>query len=315
MRIVVLGGSGFVGHALLRRLSARGHELTVLVRRIERHRDLQLLPGVTLVEERRLSELHLRQHLAGQDALINLIGILHASSDAPFDQVHVGLARKLVAACEAEGVERVLHMSALGAAVDAPSEYLRSKGEAEDVMHASALKVTSFRPSVIFGEGDHLLSGFARMLSALPVMAVPCPKAQVTPIWVEDVAEAFVRALDMPQAVGQRYDLCGTRVYTLHELVQLVAEFSGSSARILPLNARLSRWVARVFEWLPGRVFSRDNYLSLQVPSVCAQPPAPVLPAPLRSLRSFAYQVLAPRRTRARFMTMRQVAGRNQSDL
>ncbi len=312
MRVLVLGGTGFVGRALLRRLSHDGHQLTVLVRRPERHRDLLLIPNVTMVEVLHFSDLFLCKHIKGQDAVINLVGILHERGKATFEHVHVGLARKLVAACSVEGVTRLLHISALGATADAPSAYLRSKAEAQAVVQGAGLAVTTFAPSVIFGTGDHFVSTFHKMLSSLPVLGVVCPQAKLTPVWVEDVVEVMARALLDKASIGQHYELCGGRTYSMLELIRLIGEFVPSHTRLLPLSDRMSRIMARVMGLMPTPLFSMDNYYRLQVPSVCQSAlPFDVQP---KSLRSYLVQRLGDGLTRDRYTAMRESAGRNANE-
>jgi NADH dehydrogenase len=161
-------------------------------------------------------------------------------------------------------------MSALGAAPGAPSEYLRSKGIGEQaVLAAEDLAVSVFRPSVVFGPEDHFLNSFATLARFLPVLALACPQARFQPVYVTDVARAMCAALDEPGARGKRYDLCGPRVYTLKELVELVCAVTGRRRLVIGLSERLSRLQARMLEWSPGPLMTRDNYLSMQVPSVC----------------------------------------------
>ncbi len=313
MRVLVLGGTGFVGRALVRQLSAAGHEITVVSRRIERHRHLRLVQNLTLVEEAKLSDLVLRKLIHGQDAVINLIGVLHSSGRDSFHNIHVAMARRVAAACQVEGVCRLLHMSALGASADAPSEYLRSKAEAEVVVNSHGLKSTIFRPSVIFGAGDHFVNQFRKLLATLPMMGVVCPQAQLSPVWVEDVAAAFVNALEDKQSIGQVYELCGGRTYQMFELIGTIAEFSGSATRLMPLSDSMSKLMARIMGILPGKLFTLDNYHSLQVPSVCHPERLPANWQP-KSLRSYLAQEIPPAKIRARYIKMRQQAGRHPVD-
>jgi NADH dehydrogenase len=312
MRVLIVGGTGFVGRALLRRLSQDGHQITVLARRPERHRDLLLIPHVSVIEAVHLSDLFLRKHIKGQDAVINLVGILHETGKIKFDQVHVGLVRKIVAACSVEGVNRLLHISALGASLDAPSAYLRSKADAESVLHASGLAVTVFAPSVIFGEGDRFISTFYQLLAKLPMMGVVCPQAQLSPVWLNDVVEVMAQSLQDDASIGQRYELCGKRAYSMLELIRLIGEFTPSHTRLLPLSDRMSRIMARVMGVFPSPLFSMDNYHSLQVPSVCQT----ALPFHIqaRSLRSYLMQTFTASRMRDRYTQMRQSAGRNANE-
>jgi NADH dehydrogenase len=205
----------------------------------------------------------------GHDAVVNLVGVLHGPD---FDAAHVELPRKIVAACRAAGVTRLLHMSALGAAADAPSEYLRSKARGEQaVLGAEGIHVTVFRPSVVFGPEDRFLNTFACLARYLPVLALACPQARFQPVYVGDVALAIAEAIGDPQAHGQRYDLCGPRQYTLKELVEYACLATGRHRLVLGLPPSLSYLQARLLEWSPGPLMTRDNYRSMQVPNVCAQ--------------------------------------------
>lgn len=274
-RICILGGAGFVGRHLSARLVAAGHEVTLITRQRERHRDLLVLPTVRLVE----GDIHnltvLRRQFEGQDAVINLVGILneHGHDGQGFTRVHVELVSKVVQACRDTGVKRLLHMSALHAAADAPSHYLRTKGMGEQlVLEASNyfLPVTVFRPSVIFGPEDSFINRFAGLLRSVPlVFPLACAQARFQPVYVGDVAQAFVAALDSHVTHGQAYDLCGPRVYTLRAIVAYVARVLGLQRRIIGLDRRLSWLQAALLEYFPGKPFSLDNFRSLQLDSVC----------------------------------------------
>ena len=278
--VVILGGTGFVGGHLVNRLVRDGYQLRVLTRHRERHREfLVLVPRVELTEANVHDPEVLKRHLAGADAVINLVGILNEQGDdgSGFRAAHVDLARKLVEVGKATGVRRLLHMSALNADKEkGPSHYLKSKGEAEDLVHAAAaegFQVTSFRPSVIFGPKDSFFNRFAGLLRIAPYFfPLACPESRFAPVYVGDVVEAFARCLDRrSESGGQRYDLCGPHEYTLKELVEYTAKSLGLRRRIIPLNEKHSHWQARVFEHLPGKPFSLDNYRSLQVHSVCQE--------------------------------------------
>ncbi len=211
--ICVLGGTGFVGRHLVSRLAERRLQVKVLTRRRERHRALLVLPTVKLIEADVHDQAALNQHFQGCDTVINLVGILNerGHDGAGFRRAHVELARAVFAACQQSGVRRLLQMSALGAdAAAGPSFYLRSKGEAEDYVHAHAgehLKVTSFRPSVIFGPDDSFINRFAGLLRFSPVLPLACPHARFAPVYVGDVADAFMAALSDKTTYGKRIEL------------------------------------------------------------------------------------------------------------
>ena len=254
----------------------------------------------------------------GADAVINLVGVLHdGRGERGFQEAHVGLARKLVAACRAGGAGRLLHMSALNAAPAGPSGYLRTKGEAESVVRESGLSWTIFRPSVIFGRDDRFLNPFVQALQLLPVMVLPCPGARFQPVFVEDVAAAFTRSLADPESVGKSYDLCGPRVYTLRQLVEYVGEATGRRRPIIGLNDSLSRLQACTMELFPVRqimlaldmLMTRDNYDSMRVDSVCACDfPFGVTPT---ALEAVAPAWLGNRNPRARYGQFRGRARRD----
>lgn len=271
--ICILGGTGFVGHSLIARLAAARHELRVLTRRRERHRDLLVLPGVQIIEADVHDPAVLAREFRGCDAVINLVGILNERGrrGAGFERAHVTLPGNVIEACRTTGVGRLLHMSALGAAPDGPSHYQRTKARGEALVRAARdLAVTSFRPSVIFGPHDNFTNRFARLLRRVPVVfPLACPNARLQPVFVEDVVSAYVAALDDSRTHGQGYELCGPRVYTLHEIVSYVAELIGVHRRIWGLGPRLSWLQAAAMELAPGKPFSLDNYRSLSRDNVC----------------------------------------------
>jgi uncharacterized protein YbjT (DUF2867 family) len=275
-RIVILGATGFVGRSVCLRLAAGGHQLILLTRRRESHREFLVLPGVQVVEANVHDPRELRRELEGCDAAVNLVGILNESRLDSFERVHVELPRNLVEACRQANVPRLLHMSALHATPDGASRYLQSKGRGEQVVHeaeSASLRVTSFRPSVIFGAQDRFTNRFAQLLRRVPaVFPLACAQARLQPVHVEDVARAFACALDDDSTFGQRYNLCGPDILTLQEIVTMIARQLGLRRRIVPLNDALSRLQAAVLQFAPGKPFTPDNYRSLQVPSVCDAP-------------------------------------------
>lgn len=285
--VLVLGGSGFVGRHVCHRLAARGYRVTVPTRDRERAKnDLILLPTAEVIS----ADVHDTETLGALardcDAVVNLVGVLHdGRGNASFQQAHVELARKVVAACRSHGVQRLLHMSALNADPAGPSAYLRSKGEAENIVRASGLDFTIFRPSVIFGRGDHFLSLFAELQRFLPVLALACPNARFQPVYVEDVAAVFAESLTRLESFSRAYDLVGPKVYTLRQLVEYVGHATGHRRPVVGLGPRLSYLQAAVMEFLPGKLISRDNYRSMTLDSVSASGlPFDIMPTALEAL-------------------------------
>jgi NADH dehydrogenase len=248
--------------------------VTVVTRRQNRAHSLILLPTVDVVEADPYDPVALERVLTGKDAVVNLVGALHSDRGEPygraFAQAHVALPQALVKACRQTGVTRFLHMSALGAASDAQSMYLRSKADGERVVReASGLDVTVFRPSVVFGEQDHFLNLFARLQKLFPVVPLACSEARFQPVYVGDVAHAMVEALDTLQTDGRIYELAGPRIYTLRELVRIAGLAVGHPRLILPLPPALGRLQAFVMELLPGpTLLSRDNLDSMAADNI-----------------------------------------------
>jgi NADH dehydrogenase len=302
--ICVLGGSGFIGRHLCEALAAKGYRLRVPTRRREHAKHLTVLPTVEVVEANIHDPQMLARCLRGQHAVINLVGVLHGG----FQQAHVELPRKVIAACREQSVERLLHMSALNADVNGPSDYLRSKGQGEVIVRDSGLAYTIFRPSVVFGPGDRFLSVFACLQSVAPVVPLGCANARFQPVYVEDVAAAYVAALKDPDAVRAAYDLCGPKVYTRRELVRYAGKVSGNQRPVIGLGAGLSQLQAAVLEFLPGKLMSRDNVRSMKVDSVCTS----VFPFGIHptALESVAGNWLAPGSPRTRFQPFRMRARR-----
>lgn len=268
LKVVVLGGTGFVGSRLVPRLHADGHRIDVLSRNRDDRRDLGVLPRVRVDNCDVHDRAELTRQLAGADAVVNLVGILNeAGSDGRgFHKAHVELTATLIEACKAAGVERLLQMSALRAGEGA-SHYLRTRGAAEARVRASQLAWTIFRPSVIFGRGDGLFYRFASLLRMAPVLPLARADARFAPVYVGDVAEAFARALVHPHSIGHTYELVGPRIVSLREIVRWTGELTGRRRPVIGLPDALGALQARIGEWLPGKPISRDNFRSLKLDS------------------------------------------------
>lgn len=281
--ILVIGGSGFIGSHLIAKLNHPGWSIVVPTRHLEHAQHLQLIPSVDdIVEADVHDDAALRRLMEGKDVVINLVGILHGSHGEPygpeFARAHVELPKRIVAACAELGVRRFLHMSALGADPKGPSMYLRSKGDGEAAAFSDPrVATTAFRPSVVFGDNDRFLNLFAALEKLMPIMFLGGAEAKFQPVYVEDVAQAFVAALHDDHTAGKRYELAGPKVYTLRELVRLAGEYTGHERPIVALPPALARLQAAVLEHLPGSLMSRDNLDSMQVDNIAHEPIAPEL--------------------------------------
>jgi len=269
MRIVLLGATGFLGHHLLPLLSSVGHECLVLTRYRPACRDLVVLPGVTVKQVRSWDTGKLTGLFEGADAVINMVGILNEKgrNGDGFRKVHVDLLKTIISSCKAAGVRRVVQISAVGAGAG-ESHYLKSKGEAEQILRAEdQIDETIIQPSVIFGRGDDFFNRFSTLLKALPVLPLACPQALMQPVWVGDVAALIEKSLSDESTIGETLIAVGPHEYRLQELVEFTSDAAGLKRRVVGLPDWMSKFQASLMDFVPGKPFSSDNFLSLQTPN------------------------------------------------
>jgi NADH dehydrogenase len=314
-RVVIIGGTGFIGSTIANRLSQAGVPTLIPTRRRSRAGHVLLLPMVEAVEADVHDPATLAGLIAGAEAVVNTVGILHSRSGSPygaaFARAHVELPKKIVAACRSAGVQRLVHISALGADADAPSEYQRSKAAGEAAIRSTGadLAWTILRPSVVFGRGDHFLNLFAGLARRFPVLPLAGAKTRFQPVYVEDVAEVVVRALAARDAAGQIFEVAGPAVYTLRELVEYVSALVGCPRPIIPLPEALAMLQARLMELAPQPLMSRDNVRSLRVDNVARGRPLPFGLSPT-ALEAVAPSWLGEGGSRARYYPFRRQARR-----
>lgn len=310
--VCILGGTGFVGRALAEHVYERELRVKILTRDVLRARPLTVLPTLEVAEGDPHDEATLVRAFEGVDAVVNLVGVLHDRRGQGFRKVHEELPRKVVGACRAAGVRRLVHMSALGASEKGPSEYQRSKARGEAAVRelANGLAWTIVRPSVIFGEHDRFINLFAEMSRWFPAIPLACAGSRIQPVWVEDVARAIAACLGDPRAVGQALELCGPRAYTLRELAQFAARTAGRETSVIALPGWAGSLQAAVFEHLPGRLITRDNLRSLSVDNVCGCPFPEFLGFQPAALEAIVPGYVRGANPRARYNLLRCRAGR-----
>jgi NADH dehydrogenase len=272
-KILILGGSGFVGRHVCSRLSLQHHQVTVPTRRLPA-RHIQMMPGVTVVQADVNDPEQLQALVHGHDVVINLIAILHGT-EAEFTQAHVTLPANLARTCLSENVTRLIHISALGADVHGPSMYQRSKARGELALLSAAEKaplgLTLLRPSVIFGKDDQFINLFAKLQQVFPVMPLAGAHTKFQPVWVHDVAQAIVHCVNTSSTEGQVYELCGPDILTLTELVQLAGLWVGKARPVISLPYAIGWLQALLMEFAPGpTLMSRDNLDSMKVNNIAS---------------------------------------------
>lgn len=313
MRVLVIGGTGFIGQHLVAGLVRAGHTVHVPTRRYQNGRDLLVFPPLALFEANVHDDTDLERLLSEVDAVVNLVGVLHSRPGRPygaeFKRAHIDLPRRIAAGCRKTGVRRFLHVSALGADPSGASGYQRSKAAGEAAIQAEFASYpegayTIFRPSVVFGPEDNFMNLFARLAKWLPVIPLAGAQARLQPVYVHDVAAAMANALENSATYGKTYPLAGVSQYTLAELVRLAARWSGRPRLVWPVPRFVGYMQAYLFELLPGTpIMSRDNLDSLKVDNTSNEVMAPelgVVPTPLESVapsylrRSKPGQILEP---------------------
>ena len=270
-KILILGGTGFVGRHLCEKLAEGtnvGYRATVLTRRRSNANHLQMLPMVDVIEGSAYDAATLAPLLAEHDAVVNLIAILHGS-EAAFDKAHVQLLQTLVQACAVAGQRRIVHVSSLGADINAPSMYQRSKARGEAVLAASGLDISVLRPSVVFGAEDKFLNTFASLQKVFPFIPLAGSTAKFQPVWVQDVASGLVKCIEDTATIGRTFEACGPEVFTLKQLVQMAGKYSGHNKPVIGLPDGLARIQAALMELAPGEpIMSRDNLDAMKVDNI-----------------------------------------------
>lgn len=277
-QVCVLGGTGFIGREIVARLARDGHSVRVLTRDTRGHPDLRVLPSVSIVR----ADVHdldvLKREFAGCGVVVNLVGILNerrlGNGSREFQRVHTDLPMKVVQACKAAGVRRYLHMSGLRAdSARGPSHYLRTKGAAEDYVRrecaGGAPEAVIFQPSVVFGPQDEFINKFASILRITPgFLPLACADAKFAPVYLGDVAEAFVQCVDRKDVAGRSFQLYGPETMSLGDIVRLTARTIGVHRLVIPLPRAVARLQAAVMDYVPGKPFSTDNFRSASIDSV-----------------------------------------------
>ena len=273
-RVLILGGTGFVGRHVCEKLTRLGCSMTVITRRASQAAAIQNLPRVRVLEGDVYNAAFLTQCMAQHDVVINLIAILHGSEEA-FDKAHVQLPTIIAQACQQSGLKRLIHISALGASLQGPSLYQRSKAQGEAVLQKAGLDLTILQPSVIFGANDKFLNLFAQIQQIAPVVPLAGANTRFQAVWVEDVAAAVAHCVMNASTAGHTYEICGPDIWTLKELVQKSGQWAGvrggKGRWVFGIPHALASVQAFLMELAPGQpVMSRDNLRSMQVDNIAS---------------------------------------------
>jgi len=261
--ICIVGGSGFVGRAIAHAARKQGYHVTVACRHPEKARDM-LVSGIRMVRADVVSGRGLDEAVADAGCVINLVGLLFEKGRYTFDAAHVHGAEKILTACKRAGVRQCLHMSALGADPNSTSAYSRTKATAEARVRQSHMEWTIFRPSIIYGAGDAFFNRFRQLTDSVPVLPVIEANTRFQPVWVEDVARAFVAAAGNRHARGKTYELGGPRSYSFRELLEMMLCLLNRKCLLISVPGPAARLMALCMQWLPSPPLTPDQLILLK---------------------------------------------------
>lgn len=271
-KCVIFGGTGFVGSNFAQKLSPLATEILVITRDIERNKSLKMIPNLQLVPASISDSKTIRDVLKNAEIVVNTIGILNEFDQiSTFENIHFKFLQRLSKEIKVNKIKRFLHISSLNAKIDQMSDYLHTKGKAEDFIlneMSSFCNTTIFRPSIVFGEEDSFFNKFAKLLKFIPIFPLACPYARFQPIYVGDLTDFMISCISNIETYNKKIDTVGPKIYTFSELIKLTTKTMGIRRVIIPLNDSLSKAQAYVFQNLPGKLFTIDNYYSLQIDSV-----------------------------------------------
>lgn len=266
--VSIFGGSGFIGSKLITHLAKQKIQIRLFTQKKVKANHLKVLPNLKLFEYNETTDL--KTLLAGSDVVINCIGILHEDKKNSFHQIHALWLKKLTHTLNQLKIKRFIHLSALGASKEGPSNYLKSKFEGETYIkkNLKATAWTIFRPSIVFGEQDSFINLFRKLLNFLPILMLVSPQSKFQPIACEDLVEMMLKSLQDKKTFNKTYNVGGPKVYSFIEIIRIILEASGQKRIIIPLPKNLSWMMVWFLELLPVKLITRDNLKSMSVDNI-----------------------------------------------
>ncbi|MEP0068619.1 complex I NDUFA9 subunit family protein [Pyruvatibacter sp.] len=273
--VTVFGGSGFVGRHVVRELAKRGYRVRAAVRHPSLAGFVRTmgLPGqVEAVYADIKDDESVARALSGADMAVNLVGILYESGKQKFDALQAEAAGRIAWSAKAKGVERLVHVSAIGADPESPAKYASSKAEGEAAVLDAFPEAVILRPSIIFGNGDGFFNRFAAMAKfspALPLLGGGHTKMQ--PVYVDDVADAVCTSLEDTSTQGKTYELGGPTVYSFKDLMQIVLDETQRKRILAPVPWAIARLQGRILGLLPAPLLTLDQVRMLETDNVVSE--------------------------------------------
>lgn len=266
----VFGGAGFIGRQVVQRLAREDYVVRVAGRDTVRARALQTMGRVGQIAPIAADitdEAGVARAVEGASVVVNTVGILHGD----FERIQAEGPARVGRLSAAAGVEKLVHISAIGADAASESRYARSKAAGESGLLAAFPHATILRPSIVFGPGDGFFGRFGQMAMMLPIMPVIAGDTRFQPVYVGDVAEAVMVALANPDAAGKTYELGGPRAWSFRELLAFIVKETGRSRRLVEIPMGIAQLQARFAELLPNPPVTRDQLILLQRDNVVGE--------------------------------------------
>lgn len=279
-RVTIIGAPGFIGRYVVKRLALRGAAIAAVSRHATAAGYLRTMGDVgqiATIDANLADETLVAAAIAGSDAVVNAVGTLVESGTQNFDRLHHSAPARLAALARDAGVKHFVHLSALGADAASPSAYGRSKAAGESAVRQAFPNAVILRPSIVFGPEDNFFNRFAAMAQILPALPlIGGGSTRFQPVYVGDVADAVVAALERPGTAGGTYELGGPQIYTFKELMELILTETRRRRLLVNLPFGLASLQAAILEWLPNAPLTRDQVLLLKQDNVVT-PGAPGL--------------------------------------
>ena len=269
--LTIFGGSGFIASEIVYKLSKSFKEIRLLTRNTQACNHLKVIKNIQihLYEPSNVSSYSM--HVNESDIVINTVGILNESRKQSFNDIHFDFVRKIINKSKESSVKKFIQLSALNADESGLSKYLQSKGKADKYissMSSTSFKTVIFRPSIVFGEKDSFFNRFKSLLKLLPVFPLACPNSMFSPIYVKDLTGFIKEASLTDKYDNTMQNVTGPKDYKFIELINFILSTMKIKRLIIPLNYSLSKLQAFAFTYLPGNIFTLDNFKSLQVDNI-----------------------------------------------
>lgn len=272
--VTVFGGSGFIGRTLVQHLAKAGYRVRVAVRRPNNALFLKPLGDLGQVH---LAQANLRNQASvdaavkDADHVVNLVSVLNQSGPQTFENLHVKAPGLIAEACAAEGVKSFVQISAIGADEESNSKYARTKARGEQAVREKFANATIIRPSVVFGPDDQFFNKFAKVAKIFRMLPVICGDTKMQPVYVGNVADAILRAIESDDAPGKTYEIGGPRVYTFRELLTMVNKYTKQNVPLIPIPTQLAYVQAFFLGMLPNPLLTIDQVRLLEKNNIVSE--------------------------------------------